>query len=88
MKDKIIHTRINDELHDKILEQCNELGCSFSDYFTSVLESNVDGSNEAVSEPMEFPIFDLVLDHGNIYDSKGTHIGRLRGLNLSLWSKS
>ena len=51
-KDKVIHARISDDIHDKLFEKCNELGCSFTDYIQSVIESSLE-DDEAISEPSE-----------------------------------
>lgn len=74
-KDKVIHARIDEDLHDGILEKCNELGCSVSDYIVSVLDTDV---NEAESQKTE-PIIGLKLDEGKIYDPDGNYIGLLQG---------
>jgi len=48
-KNKVIHARIDDEIHDRLLEKCNELGCSFTDYIQSIitvsLEDEESGDN-------------------------------------------
>jgi len=74
-KDKVIHARIDEDLHDGILEKCNELGCSVSDYIVSVLDTDV---NETESQKTE-PIIGLKLDEGKIYDPDGNYIGLLQG---------
>ena len=35
----MIHTRIDEELHKKIFEKCNELGCTLSDFIVNSLEN-------------------------------------------------
>ncbi len=45
-KNKMIHTRIDEELHKKILENCNELGCTFSDFITNSLENSLEDEPE------------------------------------------
>ncbi|GKS67418.1 hypothetical protein YTPLAS73_09650 [Nitrosarchaeum sp.] len=73
-KDKIIHTRIDDQTHQKLLEKCNELGCSISDYFLSILDNSLD---EVYEEKQ--PLHDLRLDYGTITDNQGAVIGYLQG---------
>ncbi len=51
VKTKVIHTRIDEDLHNQILEKCNELGCTVSEYITSTLESSLD--QEVDEEPKE-----------------------------------
>ena len=52
-KNKIIHTRINEELHTKIFEKCNELGCTLSDFIVNSLEKNIENEPEIEeSEPI------------------------------------
>ena len=41
-KNKVIHARIDDDIHDRLFEKCNELGCSFTDYIESVIESSLE----------------------------------------------
>lgn len=38
----MIHTRIDEELHSKIFEKCNELGCTFSDFIINLLENSLE----------------------------------------------
>ena len=45
-KDKTIHTRIDEELHTKIFEKCNELGCTFSDFILNSLENSLENEPE------------------------------------------
>jgi hypothetical protein len=52
-KNKMIHTRIDDELHTKIFEKCNELGCTFSDFIVNSLENSLENEPEIEeSEPI------------------------------------
>ena len=78
-KEKVIHARIDDDLHDGILEKCNELGCSLSDYFVSVLDSNVNDEPKEIEPKRTEPIIGLKLDKGKIYDPDGNYIGLLQG---------
>ncbi len=49
----MIHTRIDEELHNKIIEKCNELGCTFSDFITNSLENSLENEPEIEeSEPI------------------------------------
>ena len=41
-KNKVIHARIDDDIHDRLFEKCNELGCSFTEYIESVIESSLE----------------------------------------------
>jgi len=52
-KNRVIHARIDDDIHDKLFEKCNELGCSFTDYIESVIESSLeDEPSDIESEPI------------------------------------
>lgn len=42
----MIHTRIDEELHTKIFEKCNELGCTFSDFIINSMENNLENEPE------------------------------------------
>ena len=46
IKNKMIHTRIDEELHKKIFEKCNELGCTFSDFIVNSLENSLENEPE------------------------------------------
>ena len=51
-KNKMIHTRIDEDLHTKIFEKCNELGCTFSDFIVNSLENSLENEPEInTSEP-------------------------------------
>ncbi len=41
-KNKVIHARIDDDIHDRLLEKCNELGCSFTDYIQSIITASLE----------------------------------------------
>ncbi len=45
-KNKTIHTRIDEDLHTKIFEKCNELGCTFSDFIINSLENSLENEPE------------------------------------------
>lgn len=45
-KNKMIHTRIDEDLHTKIFEKCNELGCTFSDFIIISLENSLENEPE------------------------------------------
>ena len=78
-KEKVIHARIDEDLHNELLEKCNELGCTFSDYFVSTLESSLEDEPEKEYSQTREPIIGLRLEEGKIYDPDGNYIGLLRG---------
>ena len=41
-KNRVLQARITDDTHEKLIEKCSELGCSITDYVTSVLDSSFD----------------------------------------------
>ena len=41
-KNKVIHARIDDDIHDRLFEKCNELGCSFTDYIQSIISASLE----------------------------------------------
>ena len=41
-KNKVIHARINDDIHDRLFEKCNELGCSFTEYIESIISASLE----------------------------------------------
>ena len=45
-KNKMVHTRIDENLHTKIFEKCNELGCTFSDFIINSLENSLEHEPE------------------------------------------
>lgn len=52
-KNKMIHTRIDEDLHTKIFEKCNELGCTLSDFIVNSLENSLENEPEIEeSEPI------------------------------------
>lgn len=80
-KEKIIHARIDDDVHNQLLEKCNELGCSLSDYFVSIVEGSLEDS-ESADEPElseQLPKYDLNVTHGKVTDSNGNLIGYVKG---------
>lgn len=80
-KSKIIHARIDDETHDQLLEKCNEIGCTISEYFESMLIESLNDEPEPEEKKHveEFPKYDLELNLGKITDKTGMLIGYLKG---------
>lgn len=82
-KSKIIHARIDDDIHDQLLEKCNELGCNLSDYFVSVLTGSLDDIDELENETQkldkQYPKYDLELNFGKVTDKENNLIGYLKG---------
>ena len=62
-KNKVVHARIDDDIHDRLLEKCNELGCSFTDYIQSIITASLEDeeSNELEPEPVE-PKVEIIYD--------------------------
>ncbi len=50
-KNRVLHARITDDTHEKLTRVCSELGCSITDYVTSVLDDSLDDSKGIDSEP-------------------------------------
>ncbi len=50
-KNKVIHARIDDDIHDRLLEKCNELGCSFTDYIQSIITASLEEEEPSDIEP-------------------------------------
>ena len=43
-KNHVLQARITDDTHEKLTEKCSELGCSITDYVTSVLDESFEDS--------------------------------------------
>jgi hypothetical protein len=43
-KTRVLQARITDDTHEKLTEKCSELGCSITDYVTSVLNESFEDS--------------------------------------------
>ena len=41
-KNKVIHARIDDDIHEKLFEKCNELDCSITDYIESIITASLE----------------------------------------------
>ena len=50
-KNKVIHARIDDDIHDRLLEKCNELGCSFTDYIQSIITASLEDEDPRDVDP-------------------------------------
>jgi len=79
-KNKVIHARIDDDLHESFLEKCNELGCNCTEYLESLLRDSIenDGS-ENNSQVNSESHYDLELNHGKVTTKEGKFIGYLKG---------
>ena len=75
-KNRVIHTRIEEDLHNQIFDKCNELGCTISDYITSTLESSLDQEpsdleHEEIKEPERAKI-----TKWKLYDNDGNLVSQ------------
>jgi antitoxin component of RelBE/YafQ-DinJ toxin-antitoxin module len=43
-KNRVLQARITDDTHEKLTRVCSELGCSITDYVTSVLNESFEDS--------------------------------------------
>ena len=43
-KNRVLQARITDDTHEKLTRICSELGCSITDYVTSVLDESFEDS--------------------------------------------
>jgi hypothetical protein len=50
-KNKVIHARIDDDIHDRLFEKCNELGCSFTDYIESIITASLEDEESSDIDP-------------------------------------
>ncbi len=75
-KNMVIHARINDDIHDKLFEKCNELGCSFTDYIQSIITASLEDEEPQVKVTLvEKEKHEPVMAHGKILDDDGNVIG-------------
>jgi len=75
-KNKVIHARIDDDIHDRLLEKCNELGCSFTDYIQSIITASLEDEEPQVKVTLvEKEKHEPVMAHGKILDDDGNVIG-------------
>ena len=57
-KNKIIHARIDDDVHELLFEKCNELGCSFTDYIESIIQASLEDQEPSDIEPKVVSVYD------------------------------
>jgi hypothetical protein len=50
-KTRVLHARITDDTHEKLTRVCSELGCSITDYVTSVLDESFEDTS-GIEPPM------------------------------------
>jgi len=75
-KNKVIHARIDDDIHDRLLEKCNELGCSFTDYIQSIITASLEDEEPQVKVTLvEKEKHEPVMAHGKVLDDYGNVIG-------------
>ena len=51
-KNRVLHARITDDTHEKLTRVCSELGCSITEYVTSVLDESLQDPRDIEPEPM------------------------------------
>jgi len=58
-KNKVIHARIDDDIHDRLFEKCNELGCSFTDYIQSIIQTSLEDEEPTTESSIEPIVEDI-----------------------------
>ena len=69
----MIHTRIDEDLHTKIFEKCNELGCTLSDFIVNSLENSLENEPEINNSESESQVIESRPEMKNVkisYDGK------------------
>ena len=61
-KDKVIHARISDDIHDKLFEKCNELWCSFTDYIQSIITASLEEDPSDIGDNKNFNRLTLIIE--------------------------
>ena len=51
-KNRVLHARITDDTHEKLTRVCSKLGCSITDYVTSVLDESFEDTRGIDPEPV------------------------------------
>jgi len=73
-KTKTMSVRIEPDLHEEIIEECNIRGCKPNDFLEEAIRHELEG-NEPESEPRIFE--DLQVEYGKVYDEEGNLIGTI-----------
>ncbi len=66
-KNRVLHARITDDTHEKLTRVCSELGCSITDYVTSVLDESFDDSSAIEPEPSKGIVQKISYDDGKTW---------------------
>ncbi|NDB63930.1 MAG: hypothetical protein EB170_08755 [Nitrosopumilaceae archaeon] len=88
--------RITNQIHEKLIERCNLLGCSMNEYLNGAIELGLNGSTQQdlgidldVSDEEESrldnqtPKLNLSVEYGKITDAEGNLIGYVKGFSQS-----
>ena len=73
----MIHTRIDEDLHTKIFEKCNELGCTLSDFIVNSLENSLENEPKINNSESESQVIESRPEMKNVrisYDDGKTWI--------------
>jgi len=67
-KNRVLHARITDDTHEKLTRVCSELGCSVTDYVTSVLDESFNQESDNVEpEPSKGIVQKISYDDGKTW---------------------
>ena len=67
-KNRVLHARITDDIHEKLTRVCSELGCSITDYVTSVLDDSFDQEPSQIEpEPSKSVVKAISYDDGKTW---------------------
>ena len=67
-KNRVLHARITDETHEKLIRVCSDIGCSITDYVTSVLDESLEEPRSIDPKPM--PITEAIVKKISYDDGK------------------
>ena len=79
MKSKTMSVRINPEIHEMVVEECNIRGCTANEFLDDAILHELEDKTEVLSDRPNEPeiLSNLEVNLGKVYDENGNLVGTI-----------
>ncbi len=71
---KAVASKIDNALHNEVMQRCNNQGCSTSEYLRNLILQDVNGENDAPEKVIEREDGTYILPAGSIFRDGGVDL--------------
>ena len=79
VKSKIMSVRIDPEIHEMVVEECNIRGCTANEFLDDAILHELEDKTEVLSDRPNEPeiLSNLEVNLGKVYDENGNLVGTI-----------